>query len=388
MALDKRIFAGVLLAAFNLRIGIATVGPVVDEIRLDTGMSSGLAGVLTAIPFLCMGAFALAGTSLVRQIGFSRLLWLSLGLIAAGSIARVGVESSLVLLLGTLPIGIGVAFAGAVLPGVIRRHFAARAGAATGGYVASSSLGGAIAALSIVPLVDAVGSWRWGLMLIALPAVVALVLWPWAGVRPSDMPTDPPTVRRRRPSRTGALLGLMFGFESAGFSALMGWVAPVYIADGWSVGAAGSAAAVILLVTVPASLIVPALSDGRDRRVWIVGCSLFVSAALAGLAVDPSAGGWLWVAMAGIGLGAMFPLMLALPVDLADTALAVTDLSAWMQGIGYTIAAAAPVLIGALRDATGGFETGLWLMAGLAVVAGLLGIASFPAPARPASETA
>jgi CP family cyanate transporter-like MFS transporter len=75
-------------------------------------------------------------------------------------------------------------------------------------------------------------------------------------------------------------------------------------------------------------------------------------------------------------------------VDLADSAIAVTDLSAWMQGIGYTIAAIAPVLMGAIRDVTGGFETGLGLMAALAIVAGVLGVSAFPAArALPASET-
>ena len=43
--------------------------------------------------------------------------------------------------------------------------------------------------------------------------------------------------------------------------------------------------------------------------------------------------------------------------------------SAAMQlGVGYIVAALAPVALGLLRDATGGFGAGLWLVAGIAVL--------------------
>ena len=36
-----------------------------------------------------------------------------------------------------------------------------------------------------------------------------------------------------------------------------------------------------------------------------------------------------------------------------------------MLGLGYTIAAASPFLLGAIRDATGSFDAVLWVAAGL-----------------------
>ena len=50
-------------------------------------------------------------------------------------------------------------------------------------------------------------------------------------------------------------------------------------------------------------------------------------------------------------------------------------LSAMSQGFGYTVAAAGPLLLGALRDASGGWRTPLLLLVGLLVpqlLAGLL----------------
>lgn len=61
----------------------------------------------------------------------------------------------------------------------------------------------------------------------------------------------------------------------------------------------------------------------------------------------------------GIGNGAIFPLLLTLPLDLRKSPAEVTALTAWMQAIGYALTATGPPLAGALRDGTGGFRTPL-----------------------------
>jgi CP family cyanate transporter-like MFS transporter len=43
-------------------------------------------------------------------------------------------------------------------------------------------------------------------------------------------------------------------------------------------------------------------------------------------------------------------------------------LASMQLGAGYTIAAAAPFALGALRDATGSFVAGLWMVAAIAVL--------------------
>ena len=70
----------------------------------------------------------------------------------------------------------------------------------------------------------------------------------------------------------------------------------------------------------------------------------------------PETPAWLWAPLFGLGTGALFPLLLTLPLDLADSAFEATDLTAWMLGIGYLMSAVAPVAVGALRDLTGGFD--------------------------------
>ncbi|MQA72906.1 MAG: hypothetical protein GEU88_00890 [Solirubrobacterales bacterium] len=109
---SARILIAILAAAFNLRIGIVAIGPVIDEVRADTSMSSGVAGVLTTIPFLCMGTFAFLGPPLAQRVGAARVVIGALALIAVGSAARSAVAEAWAVLAATLPIGLGIALIG------------------------------------------------------------------------------------------------------------------------------------------------------------------------------------------------------------------------------------------------------------------------------------
>ena len=55
--------------ALNLRPAIAAVPPLLDTIQSDLGLSATGAGLLTALPVVCMGLFAPAGAALARRVG-------------------------------------------------------------------------------------------------------------------------------------------------------------------------------------------------------------------------------------------------------------------------------------------------------------------------------
>src|SRR5256885_15935453 len=50
--------AGMVLVAANMRAAASSVGPLLDRIRDDLGLSSTAAGPLTTVPGLCFGAGA------------------------------------------------------------------------------------------------------------------------------------------------------------------------------------------------------------------------------------------------------------------------------------------------------------------------------------------
>jgi CP family cyanate transporter-like MFS transporter len=96
--------------------------------------------------------------------------------------------------------------------------------------------------------------------------------------------------------------------------------------------------------------------------------------AYVGLLVSPTAPLWLWVTLLGIAPGS-FPLVLTLVGLRTRTADGAAALSGFVQGLGYALAAAGPVVAGLLRDATGGWSAtiGMLLAAvGVLAVAGVL----------------
>jgi CP family cyanate transporter-like MFS transporter len=349
------VLVAILAAAFNMRVGVVEVGPVIEDIRDDTGMSSALAGVLTTMIFVCQALFSLVGVALVRRYGAERLIILSLVSMCVGTALRGVLPSALLLILATLPIGIGIALIAIALPGVVKEHYAERAGAITGAYVASLSVAAAVTALGVVPLSDALGGWRWAFLLSAVATLPALALWlpRRGGVAPQSGSGPVPTLR---PSRTGLLLGLLFGAQSICFSSMITWVAAVFIDNGWDRADAALATAVIPLTTIVVALLVPRISDRGGRMGWIMAMAATMSVGLLGIAFWPQTASLVWVVLFGIGNGAIFPMLLTLPLDLRASPAEVTGLTAWMQALGYALTALGPVMVGAMRDATGGFR--------------------------------
>ena len=355
-AIGAVVLVAVLAAAANLRVAIVAVGPVIDDIQSDTGMSSAAASVLVALPTACLGVFAFAGAALVRRFGASHLIAAALFLLAAATLARAAAPTPALLIAATLPIGVAIAMVGVALPGVVKHHFSARGGATTGLYVASMHVGGALIAIAIVPLAELVGGWRWAFALTAVPAAVALAIWQRSGTPNAPVDHDAPAVRTLRPPQGAILLGVIFGLQAMVFAGMITWIAAIYIDAGWPAAQAALATASIPLLTVLAALVIPRLSDGHDRRYWIAGVALVMAAGTALIGFTPTSAAVLWLLILGLGAGAIFPLLMALPLDIRDTPGAVTDLVAWMLGLGYVMGASSPLLIGALRDATNGFE--------------------------------
>ena len=115
------------------------------------------------------------------------------------------------------------------------------------------------------------------------------------------------------------------------------------------------------------------------RRVWLAAAASAQLAALVGIRLLPG-GGWAWAVLLGTGIGPLFPLTMTLPLDAADDPRTVAALAGMMLGIGYTLSASSPLLLGAIRDLTGGFDAVLWTLVGAAAV--LVAVDASFSPAR------
>jgi MFS transporter, CP family, cyanate transporter len=370
----------VFLVALNLRPAIAAVPPLLDAIRSDLGLSATGAGLLTALPVLCMGVFAPAGTSLARRAGREPAVSLALTLIAAGTLVRGLGASTTLLFGGTFVAGVGIAMGGVLLPSVVKAWFPARPGAVTGLYTAGLVAGAMLAASTTVPLLDALGrGWpaavaAWGLL-----AAAVLVAW---------VPLTRPLRSEARAAGGGRLpwasgvawqVTLYMGAQSLLFYAAFTWLSPLYLAAGWSAARAGLLLGLFSLTQVFSALAVPGLAErGGDHRPWIALCVGTVTAMLAALALAPTAAPWLWAALLGLGVGGMFGLALGLLVKLASTPASAAALSGMALQVGYLLAATGPVLAGALYDRFGSFRVPFLALAAIGAATLAVGVSIRP----------
>ena len=91
-------------------------------------------------------------------------------------------------------------------------------------------------------------------------------------------------------------------------------------------------------------------------------------AGLLGLVLWPDAAPLLWVGVAGAGLGGTFSLTLVTAMDHSSDHRVAGRLVAFTQGVGFILAAVAPVVAGIARGWTGGFGAA-WITLAASVVA-------------------
>jgi CP family cyanate transporter-like MFS transporter len=359
------LLAGLFLAGLALRPQIVGVGPLIPAIQDDLDISHAVAGLLGTIPVLCMGVFALPAPRLTRRYGTRLAIAACLALIGGFGLARAVAPGAVGVIVLTFGVGLGLGFAQALMPVTVKERFAGHPAFATGIYVLGINLGSAFAAALAVPIAHAAGSWRWSLGIFSAVTIGLVFAW-WALTRDEAPHRREEVARVHLPWRdplAWRLVGI-FGSMACLFYGLNNWLPDAYVERGWSEGKAGALLAVLNIAALVTTLTVPWLADRYgSRRFYLV---LF-SAALAGSAVGFAGlpdGAWVWAAIAGLCTGAMFPLVMTLPVDIGKRPVDVGAVAGLMLGVGYTIGAVAPFLLGAVRDSTGSFTATLWLIAG------------------------
>ena len=351
---------------------------MIDEVADDLGLSSAAAGLLTSAPILCFGLLAPVAPVLARRLGAERVLLLALFPLVAGTLVR-GESSAAALFAGTLLAGAAIAVANVVVPSIVKGRFAERAGRLMGIYVAALGAGAAIAAGLTVPVEEALeAGWEAGLAVWAIPAALAAVILGVAVARGGSRVTG-----RGGPGDARALLGdglawqvtLFFGLQSILFYIALTWLPSILREDGYGAREAGALLALFALGGIPASLVVPIVATRmRDQRAIAVGVAALEAAAVAGLLAAPAAAA-VWVTLFALGQGAAFSLALTLIVLRAPDSRRAAELSGMAQAIGYTLAAAGPLGVGALHDWSGGWDAplaALLLMTVPLLAAGLL----------------
>ena len=363
------VVAGLFVASLALRQQLLSIGPLLPLIRDDLGLPAATAGLLTTIPVLCMGLFAPIGPRLAARLGPRLAFAACIALIAGFGVARSVAPGVPLILLATFGIGVGVGVAGAIPSMIVAGRISMRPALGTGAYASGIAAGSALAAALAIPLaVD--GQWRVSLLVLSLGSFLCIAVWLVLSRGPGgDRPASRvPAIRLPWRATTAWVLVFVFGLQSILFYGVSAWIPNVYVERGWTPAAAGALVAILNAIGLFTTIGVPLVADRLGaRRPQLVVAAVIATVALVGITLVPDPA-YLWVAILGLALGAIFPLVLTLPLDVADDPARVGSVAALMLLGGYILSSTGPVVLGAARDLTGNFEASLWLL----VIVGVL----------------
>lgn len=361
MPLEKRgkyflIFV-IILISLNLRPSITAVGPLVTEIRITTGLSNSLIGLLTTLPVLAFGIFSVLTPLFTRKIGTEGTMAFALTLLTAGILMRA-IPAHIALFTGTLILGIGIALGNVLLPGIVKKQFPKRAGLVTGIYSSMLGVGATVASGISVPLSENVGlGWRWTLASWSILSLLALIIWL------PQLKTNMPVLMRKsfrasiRDLGTSKLawhIALFVGLQSLTFYTLTAWLPEIMIDRGMDATHAGWILASMHGVGVIGTFFTPYLvSDKLSQQYSVLWIVIFELISLIGLLFQFSF--WIvaiFASLLGFCLGGSFGLALLFILLRSRDSDSANELSGMSQSIGYSVAAVGPVLFGALFDWT------------------------------------
>lgn len=368
---------GIVVVALSLRGPIVAITPVLQQVSGDLGLSAGEAGLVGTLPVLAFAVASPLAALTVRRVGPEGAILLTMLGILLSQLVRA-IPSTPTLFAGTVALGLAITLGNIVVPVVIRRDVPLdRVGSVTGLYTAVLNVGSLLTALATAPLAEALG-WPLALASWSLLAAAGLAFW---GVRvrrehslaprsgppktPSN-PDGPPAGPPRRATANPAtwLLAAAFASQSFSYYAYTTWL-PTYLVDttGSAHTGAGAMASTFQAWGIVGGFLVPLLFRLVGLR-WTAGLVGALWLALStGLALAPGAVA-LWLTLGGIAQAGGFIVIFSALALAASDAREMGGMSAVVQALGYVVAASAGPVVGALREATGGWGVPLWVLVG------------------------
>lgn len=362
---------GILVIAVNLRPALSSIGPLIEMIRVDYGLSGSMLGLLTTLPLLAFGVVSAFAPLFTKRFGLGETLLGAMALLTIGIAVR-SIHGVSWLYLGTLMAGVAIAFGNVLIPALTKRSFPHRAGAITGMYSAVMAIGAALAAGLSVPLTRLPGvGWRGSLVVWAALAALAFVVW-----RPRVRDIERTRPRRTFPQALAALgrtrlvwqIAVFMGLQSLSFYVVLAWLPALLIEAGYEPAFSGWMLSLSQATGILGSALIPTWAVKRpNQRGVMLTLVLIEAVSLLGLMFLLPGFVALWASLIGFVLGGTFGLALLIIVLRSTDSDTAAELSGVAQSIGYLIAATGPFLAGMIFDFTGEWNYALLL---LLVVAG------------------
>ncbi|MEW1879734.1 MFS transporter [Rhodococcus sp. NPDC080181] len=392
----------VVVFGLSLRLLFGSTSALTSDIAEFYSANSTSMALLTTGPVICLGVFAATARYFVRRVPATHVLVVCLSLVAVGTAVRA-VPSWPILVVGTLVAAAGIAVANVLGPVFVRlvvrewslserprgrewslserprgREWSSigepdaaagrRLGLLTGVLTAVISASAGVASGVSVPLAEAFdGGWRIVLGLWSIPVVLAAGCMAIFGrtlsrgrsvAGSATLPDDAPG------SRTGVLtspvawsLTAFMGLQSLMAYSMIAWLPTIFRDRGVDARDAGLLLTALSVSSVLTALTVPSLATRLgNQSALAVAVTLPTCVGLLGIVSSADSWALVWAVLLGLGQGGQLSLALTLMNLRAANARDAASLSSMAQTVGYVLAAAGPLVCGAVHSATQRWE--------------------------------
>lgn len=372
------LIAGIIFIALNLRPALASVGPLIEDIRDSTGLSNTLLGLLTTLPLIAFGVVSTLTPLFTKRFGIGGTLLGAMILLTIGIVLR-SIEWIPALYLGTFLLGIAIALGNVLLPSLTKRNFSENSGFITSMYSSIMSVGAALAAGLSVPLADNLNlGWRGSLVVWSLLSFIAIFIWmPQVGKLKKSTSNRSFAVAMKKmvKSKLAWKIALFMGLQSMVFYTILAWLPVILQSRGYDAAFAGWMLSLSQATGIIGSLVIPYLAGKqKNQRGIVVVLVLLELISLTGLLFPEFGMVALWVSILGIALGGTFGLALLFLVLRSHDTESATELSGMAQSVGYLVAATGPMLFGAIFDITGNWDYAIMVLFGISFIKLYMGL--------------
>lgn len=366
------LFIGILLIGASLRAPITSVGIALPSIKETLNLSNTSVSLITIIPLLSFAVISLFAAKISHKFGLERTVFGALILICIG-IALRAITGVSWLYVGTVLIGVGIAFGNVLTPGIIKMNFPLRIGIMTGYYTVVMNIFGSASSYVTAPLVKHF-NYNIAISLIGIVTFIGIIIWSFQLNKHETVNSSQTTTNINVwKSPLSWQITLLMGGQSMIFYSLINWLPEFLLSHGTPINEAGIYLSILQLAIIPLTFVTPILAEKMKNQVLITFVTglLFVLGILT-LMLQPN-WAFLGIILIGIASGLAFGLVNTFFGLRTENGLTAAKLSGMSQSVGYLFAAIGPLLFGILHDATNSWNMSFGILLVTSIIIMIIG---------------
>ncbi|MBA8779683.1 MFS transporter [Staphylococcus schleiferi subsp. coagulans] len=366
------LFIGIMLIAANLRAPITSVGVVLPTIKDTLNLTNTEVSFISIIPLLAFAIISSLVAKVSHRFGMERSLFFAMALIFIGVVIRSVTNVSL-LYIGTILIGVGIAFGNVLAPGMIKSKFPMRIGIMTAYYTVVMNIFGALSSYGAAPLLKSF-NYNIALGLIGVVTMITLIVWTFQLRNHEQQVTvDTTDAVNVWKSPLAWEITLLMGGQSLIFYSLINWLPEFLLSYDIPVTYAGLYLSILQLAIIPLTFVTPLYATKlRSQVIPTAFTGALFTIGILILMFSPHLA-LISLIIIGIALGIAFGLVNTFFSLRTESGLTAAKLAGMSQAVGYLFACIGPLFFGILHDVTGHWVFSLLILLLTAIAVMIIG---------------